>query len=445
MSLRWRLTLGASAILVGALVLAALASAGLLRRALTNDVEAGLTDRVDQVEALLRSGELSQVLPPSGREVGQVQVVDERGAVVAATPGLAQTNRFDVFPAPPPGAQRIETSRPGLIDKADAGEQFRVVARTVEADGVRMSIWAVSSLEAATNAQRYLRNGLQFGLPLPAALSLVLISRVARRALAPVDAMRAEVDGIEATDLSARVTAPESDDEIARLAATLNRLLDRVEQFAAGQRLFAAAASHELRSPLSAIRTELEVGLAYPDRADWPSIAHDSLIEVDRLETLSRDLRVLTTVRDQRAAPATIDLGALVTDELTRRRGATQVSFTADLQPALVHADLDAVLQVLRNLLDNAQRHARTTISLTCRAEPSRVELRVANDGARVPAAERERIFEPFTRLDEARAADDGGSGLGLAIARTTMRQLGGGLDLADTAVTTFVAWFPPR
>ena len=441
-SLRWRVTLGASAILVGALVLAALASAGLVQRALTNDVEGSLTDRVEQVDALLRSGQLPEVLSPSGREVGQVQVIDDSGAVVAATPGLAGVTRFDVFEAPAVGAQRVETVSSEQID-GDADERFRVVARTTAVGDTQYSIWAISSLDAAISAQRYLRNGLLLGLPLPVALTLGLIMWVVRRALAPVDAMRAEVDRIETRDLSARVTAPESDDEIARLATTLNRLLDRVERSAARQRLFAAAASHELRSPLSAIRTELEVGLAYPDRAEWPLIARESLIEVDRLEVLSRDLRALTRVRDQAQSGDEIDLAELVAGEVARRSGAGRPRIVTNVESALVRADADSVVQVLRNLLDNAERHANGTIEAGVRRVADGVLLRVANDGPAVPVAERERIFEPFTRLDEARAAEDGGSGLGLAIARSTMHELGGRLDLADEAETAFLAWFP--
>ena len=113
--------------------------------------------------------------------------------------------------------------------------------------------------------------------------------------------MRAEVDRIEAADLSGRVHAGSSDDEIANLGLTLNRMLDRLEEASSRQQLFAAAASHELRSPLSTIRTELEVGLAYPDRAEWPKVAEDSLIEIARLEELTRDLRMLTRSRSMQA------------------------------------------------------------------------------------------------------------------------------------------------
>jgi signal transduction histidine kinase len=436
-------TLGATVVLIGAFTLAALASAGLVRRSLTNDVDTTLTDRIDQVVGLMASGALPAVLEPTGREVGQVQVIDASGNVIAATPGLAQSNRFDVFEAPSLGKQDIDTVASEQLD-GDTGEQFRVVARTVQVGENLATIWAISSLDAATSAQRYLRNGLLVGLPMLAVLTLLLISRIVTSALAPVAAMRADVDRIETTDLSARVMSPESDDEIAGLATTLNRLLDRVDQSAARQRTFAAAASHELRSPLSAIRTEVEVALTYPDRTDWPAVGRDVLIEVDRLETLSRDLRVLTRVRDQVRARKVVDLAAIVAGELGRRPVLAGIALTSTLAPGNVAADVDSVLQVLRNLLDNAERHAVSSVAVTVDTAAHRMRLRVANNGPPIAVTEHERIFEPFMRLDEARASDAGGSGLGLAIARATMRELGGTLtvDESEIAGAAFVAAF---
>lgn len=443
-SLRWRVTLGATAILIGALTIAALASAGLVRRSLTQDLETTLDDRIDEVETLARAHTLPAVLEPTGREVGQVQVISSSGAVISGTAGLAQQVRFDLIAAPAVGRERAVTVNAERID-GDKGERFRLVVRKISLNDQELSVWAVSSLQAATNAQRYLRNGLLLGLPLVAFLTMILISRVLDRALASVDAMRAEVDRIEMTDLSSRVTATESDDEIARLAVTLNRLLERVDQAAASQRLFAAAASHELRSPLSAIRTELEVGLAYPDRAEWPAIARDALDEIDRLELLSRELRVLTRVRDRRRSDVAVDLAEIVTAEVRRRQPKPEVTITTSLSDLHVMGDVDAILEVFRNLLDNAERHARTTINVTAVAQAQQVELAVANDGPPIPVDQRDRIFEPFMRLDEARSVDDGGSGLGLAIARATMIELGGTLRLADEVPgtgATFVARF---
>ena len=430
--------------LAAALLVGAFAAAGLLRRALASDAQSLLVDRVDGVETLISSGLLSPVLASTGREVGQVQVVDASGNVVAVTPGLAGTTRLDVIDAPALGKETIATVDGSAIGGV-SGQQYRMVARTVPSAVGPLTIYAVTSLDTSHRAERYLRNSLLIGLPLLVALAAWLISRVVARALAPVDAMRAEVDRIEAADLSGRVQAGSSDDEIANLGLTLNRMLDRLEEASSRQQLFAAAASHELRSPLSTLRTELEVGLAYPDRAEWTKVAEDSLIEVARLEELTRDLRLLTRSRSmQVSATAPIELSDLLAAEVTLRRPRRALSYITELEPVSILADSDAVVRVVRNLFDNAERHATSEIRVAVSGDKNGATLSVMNDGPPIPDGERERIFEPFMRLDEARSLDIGGSGLGLAIARSIMTALGGSIVAVPVeAGAVFLVWFP--
>lgn len=445
-SVRSRATIGASLVLAVALVVGALAAAGLLRRALSSDAQSLLVDRVDEVQTQIADRLLTRLLPSTGREVGQVQVVDAADRVVAVTIGLADSTRLDVIAAPAVGRDSTATVNGNAIGGVP-GQEYRVVARTVDSVDGQLTIYAVTSLDAAHRAERYLRNALFIGLPLQVALAAWLISRVVARALAPVDSMRAEVDRIEAADLSGRVQASSSDDEIAKLGLTLNRMLDRLEEAASRQQLFAAAASHELRSPLSTIRTELEVGLAYPDRAEWSKVAEDSLIEVARLEELTRDLRMLTRSRSMQASAAVpIDLPALVAAEVALRRPDRGVAYHTHLMSAEIAADPDAVVRVLRNLFDNAERHAAANVGVIVTQEPDGVALTVANDGPAVPSGDLERIFEPFMRLDEARSLDIGGSGLGLAIVRSIMSALGGSIIAAPVdSGAEFRAWFPRR
>ncbi len=357
-----------------------------------------------------------------------MQVIAANGDVVAVTPGLAGTTRLDVIDEPPLGEQTTATVDGATIGGIP-GTQYRMVARTIDSAVGPLTIFAVTSLDSAERAERDLRNSLIIGVPLLVALAAFLIYRVVARALAPVDAMRAEVDRIEATDLSGRVEAGSSDDEIANLGLTLNRMLDRLETESRRQQLFAAAASHELRSPLSTIRTELEVGLAYPDRAEWNKVAEDSLIEVARLEDLTRDLRMLTRSRSMQASAAVpIELSEVVASEVALRRPEREIRYETALSPAPMNADPDAVVRVVRNLFDNAERHAARQIRVAVSSDANGIVLTVANDGPAIPEAERERIFEPFMRLDEARSLDIGGSGLGLAIARSIMTALGGSI-----------------
>ncbi len=457
LSVRARVTAGATLVLAAALVVAGLVANHLLQRALLADIDASLARRLDEVTALTVEGELTAVLVPTGQDLAQLQVLDGSGRLIATTPGLADTVRLDIIEAPPAGRD-VRTTVDGARIGGPPGDDYRLVARTVAVGSQPFTIYAVTSLATAVRAQSHLRLGLAVGLPLVVALGGWLIWWVTGRALAPVDAMRAEVDQIQATDLSRRVQPAGGDSEIGRLGATLNRMLDRLGEAADRQRLFAASASHELRSPLSAIRTELEVGLAYPDRADWPKIAGDSLVEVDRLEALARDLRTLTRPVPPPTAERRCDLWAVVTDEVGRRRPARGVRYAVRGSGAVVAVDEATVAQVVRNLFDNAERHATTGIVVAVTdadggeghdARRGRVTLSVANDGPPISADRREQIFEPFTRLDEARSLDAGGSGLGLAIARSVLHAVGGTLVAADVDhgaqfLATFPAALPP-
>jgi signal transduction histidine kinase len=444
-SVRSRATIGATVILAIALAIGSIASAVLLQRALAGDATSQLSDRVDEVQGLISSGFPPSFLTSTGFQTGQMQVVDSNHVIRAITPGLALTTRLDVIDAPPVG-QEVHTTVSGDAISGVSGQQYRVVARTVATPAGPFTIYAVTSLDSARRAERYLQHSLLIGLPLLVALAALLVWYVVARALAPVDAMRAEVDRIEAEDLSGRVEPGSSDDEIANLGLTLNRMLDRLEEASARQQLFAAAASHELRSPLSTIRTELEVGLAYPDRTEWTKVAEDSLIEVARLEELTKDLRTLTrsrSVRSERIAP--IDLSALVAGEVALRRPLRDIRYNCAIDKVTIVGDSDAVVQVVRNLFDNAERHAATEIRVAVAESADGATLTVANDGPSIPADDRERIFEPFMRLDEARSLDSGGSGLGLAIVRSIMTTLGGTIVATATdAGAEFKASFPP-
>ncbi len=440
--LRWKITIGATAIVAVAFVILSLAVTGLLRRSIASDTESLLVARVDAVEDLIVRDDLPTVLESTGREVGQIQVIDSTGAIVSRTPGLAATTRFDVMPPPPVDADVKATVGGASIDD-DPNEDYRVVARTVAAERDDLTIYAVTSLDPARRAEGYLRERLLLVSPVLVLVVGFVVFRVVARALAPVDAMRAEVDRIEVTDLSIRVSTEERDEEITKLGRTLNRLLSRLESAAARQQLFAAAASHELRSPLSAIRTELEVGLQYPDRTDWERTATDSLIEVDRLERLAQDLRVLTNSTSVRSATASADLRSIAVSELHRRVSRHELVDATGVEPAWVVGEPDAVVQVVRNLLDNAERHATSKIEVTLSDGHT---LRVSNDGPAIAEVDRERIFEPFTRLDEARALDAGGSGLGLAIVRNILRSMGASISVEPlTEGVCFVADFQPR
>jgi len=227
------------------------------------------------------------------------------------------------------------------------------------------------------------------------------------------------VDAISATALHRRVPDPPADDEIGRLARTMNRMLERLERAQTRQRRLVSDASHELRSPVAAIRQQAEVALAHPDRTSTTELAGTVLAEDLRLQRLAEDLLLLTRADEHtlglRRRP--VDLDDLVFDEARRLRGVSGLRVdTSAVSAGRVDGDAAGLRRVLRNLGDNAARHAGTQVAFSVSERDGVVRLLVDDDGPGIPEADRERVFERFVRLDDARARDDGGSGLGLAI-----------------------------
>ncbi|MGW1542480.1 sensor histidine kinase [Streptomyces sp. NPDC002309] len=275
----------------------------------------------------------------------------------------------------------------------------------------------------------------------PAAAGLVLFVAaltwlLVGRALRPVAAIREEFTEITARDLHRRVPVPRARDEISRLAQTMNATLDRLDLSMTRQRQFVADASHELRSPIAAVRAQLELALARPSLTDWPTAVHKALRDTERLQAVASDLLLLARL-DAQEAPvrSPVDLAALTAAEIRRHPGTVVASdgvMGADgkERAAVVHGSRVQLSRLLTNLTDNARRHARTTVSISVGVSDGMVELSVDDDGPGIPEPDRERVFERFTRLDDARARQDGGAGLGLAIARDIAHAHGGTLTI---------------
>jgi signal transduction histidine kinase len=276
---------------------------------------------------------------------------------------------------------------------------------------------------------------------------------LAGRALRPVEAIRTEVEAITATTLDRRVPVPSSGDEVARLAQTMNAMLDRLEDASARQQRFVADASHELRSPVTAIRTELEVAQRTAGPADWPGVAARLLSEEARLEAVIADLLLLASLDEPTlgADAVVVDLAELAHEEARRHvpeTGQVQVEVDAP-SPVLVTGNRTQLRRAVANLLDNAGRHARSSVRLSVRERDGRARLLVDDDGPGIPEADRDRVFERFTRLDEHRSRNGtaGGAGLGLSLvrgiadrhggtARIETSPLGGARALLDLAAT---------
>lgn len=255
---------------------------------------------------------------------------------------------------------------------------------------------------------------------------------LAGRALRPVEAIRTEVEAISATTLDRRVPVPPSGDEVARLAHTMNAMLDRLEDASARQQRFVADASHELRSPVTAIRTELEVAQRTAGPADWPAVAERLLAEEARLEAVIADLLLLASLDEPvlGADAVVVDLAELAHEEARRHvpEGGHVVVEVDAPAPVLVTGNRTQLRRAVANLLDNAGRHARSSVRLSVRQRDQRARVLVDDDGPGIPDADRDRVFERFTRLDEHRARNhtSGGAGLGLSLVRGIADRHGG-------------------
>ncbi|MFC7649510.1 sensor histidine kinase [Streptosporangium lutulentum] len=282
----------------------------------------------------------------------------------------------------------------------------------------------------------YVHPGL-FALIAGACLLTVLISglaayRTVTAALTPVNAIRKELEEITETDIGRRVPVPPARDEIRQLAETINQTLDRLENTAEQQRRFASDASHDLRSPLTAMRAQVEEALHYPEDVDWKTKANAMIFSLDRLQAIVSDLLMLARLDSGvSAARERIDLGELVGEELDRRKRCVEVS--RELSPGvMVIGDRLRLARLLTNLADNAERHAASRITVNVTEQNDMAVLEVIDDGAGIAPEQREVIFRRFTRLDAARNKDAGGTGLGLPIAREIAEAHGGTLKAED-------------
>jgi signal transduction histidine kinase len=426
-SVRVRTTVAAVAVVGVAMVVGAVVMVVVLRNTLTREVRAAARLRAEDVAAVLGAG--SGAAGPGTLAVDDadellIQVLDGGGRVVASSPNVE--GRPPVARLRPGASAEVEIPAGGPMD--ESGE-FLAVATGADTPQGQRTVLVARSTEAVGEAVAAVSGLLAVGLPLLLAVVGVTTWVVVGRALAPVEAMRAEVDEISAAELHRRVPDPPADDEIGRLARTMNRMLGRLEQAQARQRRLVADASHELRSPVATIRQHAEVALAHPGRTTTGELASTVLAEDLRLQRLTEDLLLLTRADEQSLAlrRRPVDLDDLVLEEAKRLRDATGLRVdTTAVSAGRVAGDAAGLRRVLRNLGDNASRHARERLALSVAERDATVVLAVDDDGPGIPEADRERVFERFVRLDGARARDDGGSGLGLAIVAELVAAHGG-------------------
>jgi len=427
-SVRVRTTAAATLVVAVALAGGAVVVVLSTRDNLTDEVRTAAELRAGDVASALEDGTLPATLTVDDAEEVVVQVVDGNGTVVAASANVAGR--------PPVAALRAGTS--STIDAPIDDDRYLAVAVDAQTAGGRGTVIVARSLDDVDESTLLLAQRLAVGVPLLTLLAGATTWLAVGRALAPVAAIRREVDAIEGRPGNRRVTVPDARDEIARLARTMNQMLDRLERAQARQRRFVADASHELRSPVASIRQHAEVALAHPEHVTLAGFARTVLDEDLRMQRLVDDLLVLARADEGmlRLDARAVDLDDVVLDEVRHLRAATRLSVDSrGVSAGRIRGDADALARVVRNLADNAARHAHSTVALAVATRDGAVILQVDDDGPGIAPADRERVLERFVRLDEARSrgAGDTGLGLGLAIVAELVGAHGGRMRLTDS------------
>ncbi|MCJ7671791.1 MAG: HAMP domain-containing histidine kinase, partial [Acidimicrobiia bacterium] len=297
-----------------------------------------------------------------------------------------------------------------------------------------ITLVAENSLAEVDSTVDSITGALVIGVPMLIALLAGLTWWLTGRALRPVEAIRAEAAAITGSTIHRRVPEPDTDDEVGRLARTMNSMLDRLEETSLRQRRFVSDASHELRSPIAVIRAQVEVALRRGDDADWSTVAERVLEEDRRLEAaVSELLELARTDEGADSAPVVVDLDEVVLEETARERRVPVD--TSRVLAGRVQGTSTQFARVVTNLLDTACRHAAARVGVALVSEDHEVVLTVDDDGPGIPVADRERVFERFTRLDEGRSRDAGGFGLGLAMVQTIVERHGGSVSVGDAAL----------
>ena len=430
------------ATLIAVVVVAAALAAGgvvlvlLVHRSLVGSLDAAGLARAHDVAALAATGRLQETVASTGEESSVVQVLDPSGRVLAASPNIS--GEAPLLPSPPTSGHRQVSSRAGL-PITDNGQSFRVLAEPVTLPHGRGWVYVATSLAQVDLTTARLAVLLLLGVPLLLVVVATATWRAVGRALRPVEQIRASAAAIGGTELGTRVPVPDTRDEIARLAQTMNAMLIRIQDATARQREFVGDASHELRSPLAALQTEVDVALAHPEREPPAAALLRMSALTERMGRLLDGLLFLARADEgaSRAGHVPVDLDELVLAEVSRLRGAGVAVTVQGPAAVRIEGSRNELTRLLRNLGDNAAAHARSTVTLALAVQDQQAVLTVADDGPGVPPVDRERIFGRFTRLDTSRArtADGGGAGLGLAICRRIVQRHHGQITIEDSAV----------
>lgn len=410
------------------------AGAGLyvvLYRSLLVGVDYASAERVRDISEALRTDSpdaLDNALLATDQRVVATQLIGPEGTVVRRSGSAPNTPLVPV-------ADFDFALRRGLPDDAVAGDDMRVSGQKVATRSGVYTVLVGGGSEAVEATARTLAILLACAAPIIVAVAAGATYWLVRRSLQSVDAIRAHVAAISTSDLAERVPVPDGRDEIAALAVTMNEMLARLEAGHRAQQRFVGDASHELRSPLATIISGLEVAEAHPYLLDAELAVNTLLPEAQRMHTLIEDLLLLARADEQNLLrrKESVALDDLAEAEAARVRREARCAIHTDADPVRLDADPVAMSRMIRNLVDNAVRHAVSCVSIEVRGKDGTAIITVSDDGPGIAPAERNRIFERFVRLDSDRARSGGGAGLGLAIVAEIVAAHGGTVAVDDT------------
>lgn len=421
-SLRRRVVAAATAVVAVALIIGSLAFIALFRwslldgaRLLAESDASAIANRIEEAGV----AELTEAETADDDRL--LQLIDSDGSVIASSE-VAETVRVS---APDDWSTVTVDDEPYLVVAEEVDDSGTTLLVGVDIEDVDQSLASVVPLVLGA-------------IPVLIGLVGAVTWAVVGRALRPVESLRQEVESISSTSLGTRVAEPPTGDEIQRLAATMNGMLERLDSSQRRQAQFVSDASHELRSPLASLRQFAEVAGSYPGQVTAEELAAAIQDEGGRLESIVRAMLLLARA-DEGGLESTrreVDVDDLLRSEAARLRASTTLTVDiAGIAATRVIANHELLAQVVRNLVDNAARHAHGRVALTASEAGTDVVVTIEDDGDGIQEQDRDRVFERFVRLDEARARESGGSGLGLAIVREIVRQHGGTVRFVDGAL----------
>lgn len=393
--------------------------------------EQGVTSAQETIDDDRRPGEILQLLRADGQVVASSESRLAGGAITALLPAPGVTAHAEL----------------DLVPELRDADDYLVAARGVTVGGADYVVLVASPVQVQSDTVRTVSLFLLGATPAILVLVGIAVWVLVGRSLATVERIRSQVDVIDTQHLADRVDVPPTEDEITRLAVTMNTMLGRLEASDGALRAFFSDASHELRSPLATLVTTAEVAATDPTGRTWMDLQPTVLSETRRMQALVEDLLTLAKADSQALAreQTELDVEDIMDAEVRRLRTVTRLTITTDIDAARVVGDQGRLTQVIRNLLDNAVRHARTAIRVETHRSGGTVAITIDNDGDPVPVDQRERVFERFVRLEQSRVRDGAGSGLGLAISREIVALHGGQVfaDETDTGWCRFTVELP--